>query len=457
MKTNKLHSIILIGVLVLLVVALFFRSSLNIRVAEATAPTPAWWVDNNGSFSQYDTYQFNNGRTHQLTPYPGYGTDSNIISTSASYDGVAAIGPTGTVGGNIDTFFTTDANASDELEWQCTELVKRFLYLEYGVASIGNTYGYQVVNNYATTYPTKFYKIPNDGTAKLYPKPGDVLSYGTSSPGHTALVQSVGGEGSGSATVTLLEQNASSTGLTYQNFQNWQFQNGIDNDPNNTNTVSGWLTPLKWNDNSPSAGTTHDQIISIGASSTTNAWAAGNESVSCGTWQPVTYHNDGSGWTKYLISYNCANYPYNLNGIVTSSSTNAWAVGGYYPGFGSTLAYHWTGGSSWSLVTSDNPDGTSSTKRNKLLGVALDGSGTPWAVGAYGGNGSQQVPLIEKWNGSKFANQSPALPSGTLNGSLKAISFSSSTNGWAIGGVGWWSGGWHGLRRFEAAHSAYHE
>ncbi|HYT44658.1 MAG TPA: hypothetical protein VEP90_20170, partial [Methylomirabilota bacterium] len=87
MKTNKLNGIILIGVLVLLVVALFFRSSLNIRVAEATAPTPAWWVDNNGSFSQYDTYQFNNGRTHQLTPYPGYGTDSNIISTSASYDG----------------------------------------------------------------------------------------------------------------------------------------------------------------------------------------------------------------------------------------------------------------------------------------------------------------------------------------------------------------------------------
>src|SRR6266536_479542 len=134
----KIYKVSIIIIAILIFLALSFRTS-NIKVAEATAPTPAWWVDNNGSFSQYDTYQFNNGRTHQLTPYPGYGTDSNIISTSASYDGVAAIGPTGTVGGNIDTFFTTDANASDELEWQCTELVKRFLYLEYGVASIGNT------------------------------------------------------------------------------------------------------------------------------------------------------------------------------------------------------------------------------------------------------------------------------------------------------------------------------
>ena len=78
-----------------LVLALSFRKSLNIKVAEATAPTPAWWVDNNGSFSQYDTYQFNNGRTHQGTFYSGYGTDSNIISTNSSYDGVGLLGQQG--------------------------------------------------------------------------------------------------------------------------------------------------------------------------------------------------------------------------------------------------------------------------------------------------------------------------------------------------------------------------
>src|SRR5947207_15543674 len=125
MKTYK-FSIIIIAVLIFL--ALSFRAS-NIKVAEATASSPAWWVDNNGSFSQYDTYQFNHGRTHMLTPYPGYGAGSNIISTNASYDGVAAIGPTGTTGGSIDTFFTSDASASDELEWQCVELVKRFLFM----------------------------------------------------------------------------------------------------------------------------------------------------------------------------------------------------------------------------------------------------------------------------------------------------------------------------------------
>src|SRR5260221_4994965 len=253
MKTNKLLSIIFIGVLLFLVLALSLKTSLNIKVAEATAPNPAWWVDNNGSFSQYDTYQFNHGRTQMLTPYPGYGAGSNIISTNASYDGVAAIGPTGTVGGTIDDFFTSDTN-DDELEWQCAELVKRFLFMEYGTRSQPAN-GYQVVDTYANTFPTMYKKVTNDSTNttnQIYPKPGDILSYiqqpiPSTSPvqydnGHTALVKSVTNQSSGSATGQLIEQNASSTGITNQTFSNWQFQNGIDDNASNGHTVSGWLT-----------------------------------------------------------------------------------------------------------------------------------------------------------------------------------------------------------------------
>jgi hypothetical protein len=253
MKTNKLLSIIFIGVLLFLVLALSLKTSLNIKVAEATAPNPAWWVDNNGSFSQYDTYQFNHGRTQMLTPYPGYGAGSNIISTNASYDGVAAIGPTGTVGGTIDDFFTSDTN-DDELEWQCAELVKRFLFMEYGTrAQPAN--GYQVVDTYANTFSTMYKKVTNDSTNttnQIDPKPGDILSYNqqpipSTSPvqydnGHTALVQSVTNQSGGSATVQLIEQNASGKGMTPQTFSNWQFQNGIDNSASDSHTVSGWLT-----------------------------------------------------------------------------------------------------------------------------------------------------------------------------------------------------------------------
>ncbi len=260
MKTNKFHSVILLGALLFLVLTLFSKTSLHIKVAEATAPNPYWWVDNSTppNFSQYDTYQFKNGRWHNpgtgLQFYSGSGTDSAIISTNASYDGVAAIGPTGTIGDTIETFFTSDTSASDELEWQCVELVKRFLFMEYGTRSQPAN-GYQVVDTYANTFPTMYKKVTNDSTNttnQIYPKPGDILSYiqqpiPSTSPvqydnGHTALVKSVTNQSGGSATVQLIEQNASSTGITNQTFSNWQFQNGIDDSASDGHTVSGWLT-----------------------------------------------------------------------------------------------------------------------------------------------------------------------------------------------------------------------
>jgi hypothetical protein len=290
MRTHNLYRLFIAvsSTLVLLTVAFITASIIPVvDRAFATAPNPSWWVDNNGSFSQYDDYQYKNGRTWQGNYYPGTisldsGVDSYLLSTNASYDGVAAIGPR-PLGDNepdVNVYFTSDANASQENEWECTELVKRFLYLEYGVRSIP-AYGYQVVDNYSSPtlgYPSQFYKIPNDGNAKLYPKPGDVLSYNSvgGDAGHTALVQSVTNQSSGSATVQLIEQNASGTGLTYQTFSNWQFQNGIDDDVNNSHTVRDWLTPLKWINNSPS-GTTKDDIYAMAASSATNVWAAGQE------------------------------------------------------------------------------------------------------------------------------------------------------------------------------------
>jgi CHAP domain/Kelch motif len=311
MKTNKFQSITLIGVLLFLVLALSLKTSLNIKVAEATAPNPSWWVDNNGSFSQYDTYQFNHGRTHMLTPYPGYGAGSNIISTNASYDGVAAIGPTGTTGGTIDTFFTSDASASDELEWQCVELVKRFLFTEYGTISQPAN-GYQVVDTYANAFPNMYKKVTNDSTNttnQIYPKPGDILSYNqqpipSTSPvqydnGHTALVQSVTNKSGGSATVQLIEQNASGTGITNQTFSNWQFQNGIDDSASDGHTVSGWLTTtaahLTWtNEGNLSSGQYGQQSALLPDG---KVLIAGGYDATGGNVNTTRIYTDGSGGT----------------------------------------------------------------------------------------------------------------------------------------------------------------
>lgn len=420
-----------------LVLALSFRKSLNIKVAEATAPTPAWWVDNNGSFSQYDTYQFNNGRTHQGTFYSGYGTDSNIISTNSSYDGVAAIGPTGTIGGNIDTFFTTDANATDELEWQCPELVKRFLYLEYGTRSIVAN-GSQVVENYtspSTGYPSVYRKVPNDGSAQIYPKAGDVLSYGpTNNTGHTALVQSVTSPSNGGATVQLIEQNASSTGITNQDFSNWQFQNGIDNNPSNTNTVSAWLTPRTWSNVSGPSVTGSNYLQAVTSTSSSDVWTVGYNYNS--VFRPLASHWNGSSWGSNAISSSSEEFLYGVSAI---SSSNILAVGSNAD-TGHTVAYHYDGSSWSSPIPSDNP-GSSPT----LTAVASDSSGDAWAVGQTYSSGTIHI-VIEKYEGASTGFQNWTLTgsdsahttvignlSSTTNNELNAVTVYSSTDAWAVG------------------------
>lgn len=248
MRIHKLRSFLILLILSFLLTFYAFIIPLKGNIANATAPNPDWWVDNNLSFSQYDDYQYKNGRTHQGTFHSGSGVDSYILSANASYDGVTAVGPRpyGDGVSDVAAYFTTDANATQELEWECVELVKRFLYLKYGVRSIVAS-GYQVVDNYESVYPTYFKVITNNGSAQVYPKAGDVLSYNSvgGDNGHTVLVKSVTNQSGGSATVELIEQNASSSGVFTQTFNNWQFQNGIDDDLNDPHTVSGWLTPDK--------------------------------------------------------------------------------------------------------------------------------------------------------------------------------------------------------------------
>lgn len=182
-----------------------------------------------------------------------------------------------------------------------------------------------------------------------------------------------------------------------------------------------------WTANSPS-DTNVTYLYGMSASGT-SAWAVGNYLPS-GVYskRPIAYLNNGSGWTKYTPTYLGSSITHYLYGVAGSAS-NAWAVGSATLSPTKTLAYHWTGSSWGSPVTSDN--GTS-TYGNELDGVAIDGSGGVWAVGWYG-MGTYSLPLLEKWNGTKFALQTIYLPSGYTTGKLHAVSFSSSTNGWAVG------------------------
>jgi CHAP domain len=149
--------------------------------ARATAPTPSWWSGN-----------------CDVNNHPG------SQPLGASYNGVEACGP-GPLQGGHD--YPVKIDGFGEYEWECVELVMRYMYLMYGIAPYsanGNT----VVSNYPGSLLTK---VPNNGSS--LPGPGDIISEGataTNTYGHTAVVTNVS-VSNGTGTVTIMQQNVSSS------------------------------------------------------------------------------------------------------------------------------------------------------------------------------------------------------------------------------------------------------
>ncbi len=139
------------------------------------------------------------------------------------YNGVKACGPLGT------TRQVSFGVGVDQFEWQCPELSKRYLYLAYGTPPY-SAHGKDVVWYYPDT---DLEKVPN-GTPNKAPKSGSVLSYGSTDPyGHTSIVSSANIDGSGNGTITVIEQNMSSSGTRTHTVSNWVVQASM--------AVSGWL------------------------------------------------------------------------------------------------------------------------------------------------------------------------------------------------------------------------
>jgi CHAP domain len=116
-----------------------------------------------------------------------------------SYNGVNACGPGPGQGG-----FDHPAYSGDE--WECVELVMRYMYLVYAIAPYSAD-GKDVVNNYSGP---KLVKVGNNGTSA--PTAGDIVSMGAtpSNPsGHTAVVTGMAVGRTGNGSITVMEQNYS--------------------------------------------------------------------------------------------------------------------------------------------------------------------------------------------------------------------------------------------------------
>jgi hypothetical protein len=169
-------------------------------------PIPHWWTGD----CDHDFYLAETGKVPSRL--------------GATYRGMPACKPRPAVEGPDPgppvSFFP---GAHPELEWQCVELSMRYLYLAYGIEPYSAN-GYAVVTNYSGS---KLNKVTN-GTSGQAPHPGDVLQSGVAETGgHTSIVTAESVNGSGNGTITVIEQNGSSTGWNSLSVSNWVVSGGV--------------------------------------------------------------------------------------------------------------------------------------------------------------------------------------------------------------------------------------
>lgn len=187
------------------------------RVATGQAsdlPAPPWWE------GECDTVNFR--AATGVAAYP----------LGAEYRGMRACGPRPWADGGPERWVDFGAGNS-QIEWQCPEISKRFLYLAYGIPPYPAN-GSQVVSNYTGNVLEKVWNC----TSGRAPQPDDVLSYGaTTTYGHTSVVVASHVDATGNGTVEVIEQNSSPDGYGVLDVADWCVAGGY---------VTGWLHRPDW-------------------------------------------------------------------------------------------------------------------------------------------------------------------------------------------------------------------
>jgi len=164
-------------------------------------------------------------------------------------------------------------------------------------------------------------------------------------------------------------------------------------------------------------------LSGVAATSPRNAWAVGSTASNT----PLIVHWNGAAWRR-VPSPRPGGHRL-LTDVAATSASNAWAVGfistiGNLTGPGKTLIERWNG-TAWRRVPSPTPaDG------GFLLGVAVGGNGSAWAVGFTGTLNSPKQVLIEHWNGTIWRRVPSTAAAGAALGDVAVIS---ERGAWAVG------------------------
>jgi hypothetical protein len=181
------------------------------------------------------------------------------------------------------------------------------------------------------------------------------------------------------------------------------------------------------------SSTSDDRLLGIAATSASDIWAVG-VSVSAGVTSNLIEHWNGSAWS-IVPSPNASASKNDLYSVIALSSTNAYAVGDYEDISGRlhTSVLNWNG-TAWAAGAS--PTVGAGTFDDSLFSVSAASPTNIWAAGAVyspTSNGAPSDTLVEHWDGTSWT----VVPSqdganGQFN-ELSAIIATSATNVWAAG------------------------
>jgi hypothetical protein len=190
--------------------------------------------------------------------------------------------------------------------------------------------------------------------------------------------------------------------------------------------IMGW-NGTGWQDQSVPPSTMGGDLRGVAATSSTNAWAVGEQGG-----RTLVEQWNGTAWEVQPTPSVTSGKSYaSLYGVAATSPTDAWAVGSYWVKRhqAQALIEHWDG-TAWQIVESPNP-GVPPTDV-VVRGVAATSPTNAWVVGEYGGGPWQ--PLIEHWNGTAWTVQKFAGPDGPPSQAvLSGVTATSATNAWAVG------------------------
>jgi hypothetical protein len=179
-----------------------------------------------------------------------------------------------------------------------------------------------------------------------------------------------------------------------------------------------------------------DGLSSVSCTSISNCFAVGGALIE--RWNGTSWVIVPSPPSGGLFSVSC------------TSISNCFAVGSSFDnssGTYVTLVERWNG-TSWVIVPSPNPPGA---RGSGLSGVSCTSTTSCFAVGSYGDTSGTGVPLVEGWNGIRWAivpspNPSPRPDFGGSN--LYGVSCTSPTNCLAVGTASHTPPPWYGFTTF---------